>query len=246
LFVGYKKHTLRLWLPTRQPAVTLVPLVSWVTPANVAEGRLPRPSLHWCRRHLGWWPGLVVADMGYLSAPGKHALRTGWQTVVVTKLRADMKLVPPYVSATRAECPQGQRLEWWEYEPASGQQWFRVPAEPELCACCWQTTACPKHFGYAADSHETLLGGLPLASRVAQRLLRQVRPWIEPAQSFEKNQLGLSQLFFNSRRLAWQMSLWADSAVLLRTMARLDTPAEAPLLAGWQPQQFDLGLPTES
>ncbi len=83
-FVGYKKHTLRLWLPTVHPAVTLVPLVSWLTPGNLPEGGLLRPSLHWCRRHLGWWPGIVVADMGYLSAPGKHALRTGWQCAVVT------------------------------------------------------------------------------------------------------------------------------------------------------------------
>ncbi len=38
-----------------------------------------------------------------------------------------------------------------------------------------------------------LFGLLPPAGRLAQRLLRQVRPWIEPAQSFEKNQLGLDQ-----------------------------------------------------
>ena len=202
-YVGYKKHTLRVWLPTLHPSVTLVPLVSWITPANVAEGGLLLPSLRWCLRHLGWWPGIVVADMGYLSAPGKHATREGLQTAVVTKLRADMKLVSPYVSAATVECPQGQRLEWWEYEPESGQQWFRVPADPELCAHCWQAADCPGHFGYAADTHETLLGLLPLASRVAQRLLRQVRPWIEPAQSFEKNQLGLGQMFFNSLRLTW-------------------------------------------
>jgi hypothetical protein len=171
-------------------------------PGNVAEGGLLRPSLSWCRRHLGWWPGIVVADMGYLSAPDKQAVRTGWQCAVVTKLRADMKLVPPYGNAAQVECPQGQRLEWWEYDPANGQQWFRVPAEPELCAHCWEAFSCPRHFGYAVGLHETLLGLLPLASRVAQRLLRQVRPWIEPAQSFEKNQLGLGQMFFNSLRLA--------------------------------------------
>jgi len=244
-FVGYKKHTLRLWLPTAHPSVTLVPLVSWITPANVAEGGLLRPSLHWCRRRLGWWPGIVVADMGYLSGPSKQAAREGWQSAVVTKLRADMKLVPPYVNAARVECPQGQRLEWWEYEPESGQQWFRVPAEPELCAHCWQAAHCPGHFGYAAGAHETLLGLLPLASRVAQRLLRQVRPWIEPAQSFEKNQLGLGQMFCNSLRLTWQMSLWVDSAVLLRTMAWLDTPTEASLLARLQARQLELGLAAE-
>ena len=86
---------------------------------------------------------------------------------------------------------------------------------------------------------------LPLASRVAQRLLRQVRPWIEPAQSFEKNQLGLGQMFFNSLRLTWQMSLWTDSAVLLRTMVWLDTPPEAALLAGLQPRQLELELLAE-
>ena len=29
-FVGYKKHTLRLWLPTAHSSVTLLPLVSWL------------------------------------------------------------------------------------------------------------------------------------------------------------------------------------------------------------------------
>lgn len=223
--------------------MTLVPLVSWITPANVAEGGLLRPSLHWCRQRLGWWPGLVVADMGYLSAESKAAARVGWRCAVITKLRADMKLVAPYVNAARVECPQGQRLEWWEHEPESGQQWFRVPVQPELCVHCWPAADCPGHFGYAAGAHETLLGLVPLASRVAQRLLRQVRPWIEPAQSFEKNQLGLGQMFFNSLRLSWQMSLWADSTVLLRTMAWLDTPTEVALLAELPGQQLELGLP---
>src|SRR5579872_1392033 len=139
-FVGYKKHTLRLWLPTSQPSVTLVPLVSWVTPANVSERGLLVPSLHWCRRSLGWWPGMVVADMGYLSADGKRRAREGWQTAVVTKLRSDMKLLPPYRSAVEMECPQGQRLEWWEWEPESGQQWFRAAAPSELCGHCWHSS----------------------------------------------------------------------------------------------------------
>src|SRR5208282_2901094 len=244
-FVGYKKHTLRLWLPTAHPSVTLLPLVSWVTPANVAEGGLLLPSLQWCRRHLGWWPGIVVADMGYLSAESKAAARTGWQTAVVTKLRADMKLAPPYASATQVECPQGQRLEWWEHEAPTGQQWFRVPTLAEYCPHCWHASGCPRHFGYPVGQHETLFGLIPLASRVAGRLLRQVRPWIEPAQSFEKNQLGLGQMFFNSLRLTWQMSLWADSAVLLRTLAWLDTPLETSSLTQLQPHQLEFGLALE-
>jgi hypothetical protein len=245
-FIGYKKHTLRLWLPTTHPAVTLLPLVSWVTPANVAEGGLLVPSLHWCRQHLGWWPGLVVADMGYLAARSKQVARTFYQTAVVTRLHAGMRLQPPYVSAAQIECPQGQRLEWWEYERQSGQQWFRAPENPEYCSRCWEASHCPRHFGYAAEQHETLFGLIPLASQVADRLLRQVRPWIEPVQSFEKNQLGLNQRFFNSLRLTWQLSLWVDSTVLLRTMAWLETPTEKSLLHGLLPQQLEFGLATKN
>ena len=53
-------------------------------------------------------------------------------------------------------------------------------------------------------------------------------------------------MFFNSLRLTWQMSLWADSAVLLRTMAWLDTPPENALLAGLLPRQLELALPVEN
>jgi hypothetical protein len=43
------------------------------------------------------------------------------------------------------ECPQGQPLEWWEYEPVTGQQWFRVQyvgreanrLELEFKCVCW-------------------------------------------------------------------------------------------------------------
>ena len=49
-------------------------------------------------------------------------------------------------------------------------------------------------------------------------------------------------MFFNSLRLAWQMSLWADSAVLLRTMAWLDVPTEIHLLAPLMPRQMELDL----
>jgi hypothetical protein len=242
-YVGYKKHTLRLWLPAARESVILLPLVSWITPANVAEGGLLVPSLRWCERQLGWWPGIIVADMGYLGAADKAAARTRWQSAVVTKLRSDMLLGAPYTSPTQVECPQGQVLQWWEYDAQEQQQWFRAPHHAPLCATCWQAAHCPRHFGYPSASHETLLGQIPHASALARRLLRQVRPWIEPAQSFEKNQLGLSAMFFNSLRLCWQMSLWADSAVLLRTMALLDIAHPTNLLSALAPTQLELGLP---
>jgi hypothetical protein len=79
-------------------------------------------------------------------------------------------------------------------------------------------------------------------TRASQRLLQQVRPWIEPAQSYEKNQLGLSQFFLNSLRLTWMMSLLADAAVLLRALALLRQPACPLPLGQLTPWQLSLDL----
>jgi hypothetical protein len=244
-FVGYKKHTLRLWLHHYPVGVQLVPLVSWVAPANVSEGGLLVPSLHHCQQQWDWCPPLVVADMGYLGAPAKQQCREQWGVSVLTKLRADMKLVPPYVTWDQAACPQGEPLRWLGYDGWAGEHWFGVGAEPALCRCCWEAARCPRQFAHQPVEHETLLGRLPLASRVARAVLQQVRPWIEPAQSFEKNQLGLSHMFFNSLRFTWVMSLLADAAVLLRARALVGRPVIRPLLRDLMPIQLSLELEGE-
>ena len=58
----------------------------------------------------------------------------------------------------------------------------------------------------------------------------------------EKNQLGLSKIFFNSLRLTWVMSLLADAVVLLRARALLSQPPRRPLLAELLPTQLPLEL----
>lgn len=162
---------------------------------------------------------------------------------VVTHLRSDMKLVPPFISEREAACAQGQPLQWLGYEVREDQHWFGVAPPAELCGYCWQATVCPRQFACAPAAHETLLGLLPLNTRAAQRLLQQVRPWIEPAQSYEKNQLGLGQMFFNSLRLTWCRALLADAAVLLRTHALLRAPTtERALLCELAPQQTELNF----
>ena len=244
-FVGYKKHTLRLWLHDYPAGVQLVPLVSWVTPANVSEGGLLVPSLHYCQQRWDWCPPLVVADMGYLAAAAKQQCRERWRVAVLTKLRSDQKLVPPYVAWDQAACPQGEPLTWLGYDHQAGEHWFGVGTEPELCCCCWEAARCPRQFAHQPAEHETLLGQLPLASRLAQRVLQKARPWIEPAQSYEKNQLGLGDMFFNSLRFTWVMALLADAVVLLRARAMLGRPAPPQLLAGLMSFQLSLELEVE-
>jgi len=210
--------------------VLLIPLVSWVTPANVSEGGLLVPSVRYCEQRWSWWPRYVVADMGYLAAAHKKTCRERWRVAVITHLRADMKLVEPFEAEDRAACPQGQPLRWLGYDPRDDYHWFGVDESTNLCSICWEASGCPRQFPYPPANHETLLGLLPLNTITAQRLLRKVRPWIEPAQSYEKNQLGLNQMFFNSLRLTWCMSLLADSIVLLRAHALLHAPAQPQLL----------------
>lgn len=245
-FVGYKKHRLRLWWRAHEPAVLLVPLVSWVTPANVAEGGLLVPSLHYCAQRWDWCPQQVVADMGYLAAESKRRCRERWRVAVLTHLRADMKPVAPFLNEQEVACAQGQPLQWLGYEAREDRHWFGPRPPAELCGICWQASRCAREFAYAPAMHETLLGLLPLNTQPAQRLLRQVRPWIEPAQAYEKNQLGLGGMFLNSLRLTWCMALLADAVVLLRAHALLHAPAKTPaLLRELAPQQaeLDFGLP---
>ena len=166
-----------MWLRSYEPAVLLVPLVSWATPAHVPEGYLLKPSIRQCRRRLG-------------------------------------------------------------YDEADSLHWFGVPVGESLCRFCWEASACTKEFGYPPELSETLLGLLPLNTLVARRLIQQSRSWVEPCQSFEKNILGLDQMFLNSLRLTWTMSLLADAVGLLRALALMNSPSKNNLLQELIPTQL--------
>jgi hypothetical protein len=133
-------------------------------------------------------------------------------------------------------------LQWLGYEAVDQLHWFGVTDSSPLCPRCWQSIQCPRQFSYVPQEHETLLGLIPMNTTASQRLLQQVRPWIEPAQSYEKNQLGLSQVFLNSLRLTWSMSLLADAAVLLRARALLEIPQPELPMFELTPSQLVLDL----
>jgi hypothetical protein len=220
----------------------LVPLVTWVAPANHGEGGFLKPSVIYCQRRWDWYPNIIVADMGYIEAGAKRHLRETRDIAVVTRLKENMLLVPPFESCERAVCGQGQALHWLGYEPEDQLHWFGVTDTNPLCQWCWESAQCARQFSHSPAEHETLLGLIPMNTRASQRLLQQVRPWIEPAQSYEKNQLGLGAVFLNSLRLTWSRSLLADAAVLLRARVILETPGlELPMFE-LTPSQLTLDL----
>lgn len=230
---------MRLWLGHHAEAVLLVPLVTWVTPANYGDARLLWPSMQYCARRLHWLPSWVVCDMAYINLAVQRRIREELGIGVVTRLRPDMNWVDPYQSDGVPRCSQGQPLQWLGYDSEAQSQWFGAQSDAQpLCKWCWQQVSCPREFSYPASSHEILLGLLPQAAPLAQHLMDKVRPWIEPAQSYEKHQLGLRRFFLNSLRLTWVMSLLADTVVLLRAQALLTAPRPSSPLGELTPKQL--------
>jgi hypothetical protein len=240
-FVGYKKHTLRLWLPQRQEAVLLVPLMSWVAPANIGDVPFLLPTLRYVSRYLEFTPALVVGDMAYINLAAQRQLREQMHIGIITKLPANYDLPKQIEPALRLQCGEGQKLQWLGLREDEQLHWFGVsPEATPLCPWCWRQSSCPREFSFAPTEHEIVLGTIPLNSRVARRLLRQSRSWTEAAQSYEKNQLGLSSLFLNSLRLTWVICLLADTVSLLRAHALLNCRAPSHPLHYLLPNQLPL------
>jgi hypothetical protein len=240
--VGYKKHTLRLWLHSYRPGILLVPLISWIAPGHRGDALFLRPSLQFCQTHLDWLPDIVLADMAYINLATQKQIREQWQVCVLTKLRPDMKLPRRFEPGPTAVCHHGQSLEWLGYEVRDQLHWFGVKPGAALCDFCWEQSHCPRHFAHTPSEHEILFGSVPLSSSVAQKLLTEVRAWAESSQSYEKNQLGLKRRFLNSLRLTWTLGLLADAVALLRAQALLHSPPATTLLHQLMPSQLHLEL----
>jgi hypothetical protein len=220
----------------------LAPLVTWAAPASVPESYLLKPSIRYCQQRLDFLPDLVVGDMGYIHQGTKRELRLQWRVAMLTKLKADMKRQCDYAEDQPLRCRQGQELHWLGYDEQDYHHYFAPPPQAPLCGSCWEQSTCAKQFTVPADTHETFFGMIPLNTSLAQRLIHSVRSWIEPAQSFEKNQLGLKMMFLNSLQLCWLASLLADSATLLRVLALLTDPPAQPMLEALFPTQIQLPL----
>lgn len=242
-YVGYKKHTLRVWLRQHSSSILLAPLVSWAAPANRDDSIFLEPGIYYCAKRLEWTPDIVVGDMAYVGLHRQRRLRENMHVALVTKFKPDLILPEAFEDPLTMTCDQGQVLRWLELRETEQLHWFGVTDANPLCAWCWQQSSCPRQFSFQPSDHEIMFGTIPLSSRVAQQLLRQARSWIEATQSYDKNQLGLSQLFLNSLRLTWIMCLLADTVSLLRARALTTRPELIEPLHELMPRQMHLDLP---
>jgi len=219
-----------------------VPLISWIAPANRDDSVFLEPSIRYCARQLEWIPDIVVGDMAYVNLHVQRRLRQELHVALVTKLKPNMVLPEEFEDVSTMTCEQGQVLHWLGLQEWDQLHWFGVTDANPLCSYCWEQSSCPRQFSFAPSAHEILYGTIPLSSRVAKRLLRQARSWVEAAQSYEKNLLGLSQIFLNSLRLAWVVCLLADTVALLRAAAFTREPKSVALLRELAPTQMQLDL----
>jgi hypothetical protein len=235
---------LRLWFSKYQDSVLLLPLICWTAPANRGDVLFLEPSLRYLHRHLHFSPWLVVGDMAYIRMATQKRLREELRVGVLTHLLPNLDVSASLAPALLLECNQGQKLRWLGLQPDEQLHWFGVDPEVEcLCPLCWQRSHCPREFSFCPEEHEIVLGTVPLNTRVGRRLLKQSRPWIEAAQSYEKNQLGLGQMFLNSLRIAAIACLLCDTVCLLRAHALLNRPPrESDLLRQLRPNQLTLNL----
>jgi hypothetical protein len=233
---------LRLWLRQHRGSVLLVPLISWAAPANRDDSVFLEPSLHQCARRLDWTPDIVVGDMAYVGLVVQRRLRERLRVALVTKFKPNMVLPEEFEDAFTMTCEQGQELRWLGLHEREQLHWFGVTDPDPLCSKCWQRSTCPQEFSFPPQAREILYGTIPLSSSVGQQLLRQARSWVEAAQSYEKNQLGLNQFFLNSLRLTWIVCLLADTVALLRANAMILAPENPDWLEPMRPEQLPLDL----
>jgi hypothetical protein len=216
--------------------------MSWVAPANRGDVKFLQPSLRYVLQHLEFAPWMVLADMAYINMETQRCLREEYGIGVLTKLPPNYDLPEKVRPALLQRCDQGQPLRWLGLRQDEQLHWYGVDDRNEwLCPFCSQQTRCPREFSFRPADHEIALGSVPLNSVTGRRLLQQSRTWIEATQSYEKIQLGLSNMFLNSLRLTAIVCLLSDMVMLLRAHALLNRPAAAlDLLSELRPNQLTL------
>ena len=173
----------------------LIPLVSFIEPANVYEGNLLNPMIQNAEKELSLHIDIVVGDMGYISSDHKRELRKQFHTAVITKLRENMFPPEEYADYGCPECPEGVPLSWDGYDLDTEMHQYLAPTDHATCKVCRLHGSCYQELSISPFMDEHRFGIIPLHTKVAKRLLQQIRPQVkEVSRMIKTNYLSTDSL----------------------------------------------------
>ena len=205
----------------------MIPLVSFIEPANVYEGKLLHPMIQKTQEALSLHIDAVVGDMGYISADQKRDLRKQWQTAVLTKIRENMSPPEKYLDYGCPECPEGFPLSWDGYNPDQERHRYITFPDHPACSLCRLQGNCYQEIYIRSTIDEHHFGIIPLHTKVSQRLLREIRPQVERGFENDKKKLYLNRFFTNSLKMARITGHLSDASQVLLLFAAMKTNAKA-------------------
>jgi hypothetical protein len=205
----------------------LIPLVSFIAPANVHEGQFLSSMIQNTPNELSLYIDVVVGDMGYISSDQKMELRKQSHTAVLTRVRENMSPPREYFDWGCPECPEGIPLSWDGYDPGTEMHCYITPIDPPACSLCRLHGNCYQEFYVSSLVDEHHFGIIPLHTKVSQRLLQEIRPQVERGFENDKNKLYLNRFFVNTLKIARILGYLSDACQVLLLFADMKTNTKA-------------------
>jgi hypothetical protein len=201
----------------------MIPLISFIEPANVYEGRFLKSMIQKTQDELFLHIDIVVGDMGYIKSEQKMGLRKQFATAVLTRVRENMHPPEEYADYNRPECPEGIPLSWDGYDSETEMHCYATPVDNPACISCRLYGNCYQEFYVSPLTDEHHFGIIPLHTKVSQRLLQTIRPQVERGFENDKNKLYLNRFFVNNLKLARILGHLSDTCQILLLFAGMKT-----------------------
>jgi len=205
----------------------MIPLISFIEPANVHEGKFLYPMIQKTQNELYLHIDVAVGDMGYISSDQKMELRKQSQTAVLTRVRENMYPPEKYIDYGCPECLEGVPLSWDGYNSETEMHCYISPEDNQSCVSCRLYRNCYQELYVSPSVDEHHFGIIPLHTRVSQRLLLEIRPQVERGFENDKNKLYLNRFFVNSLKLARIIGQLADACQILLLFSDMKTNTKA-------------------
>jgi hypothetical protein len=205
----------------------MLPLVSYIAPANVSDGAFLKPMIRYVQNQLSLPIDIIVGDMGYISSKRKMYLRQRLNIALLTRVRGNMQPLEKFIDYGCPECPEGIPLCWDGYNAENELHCYISPYDNPVCKFCWLNGNCYQEVYLDSKIDEHRFGIIPFHTRVAQKLIQKIRPQVERGFDNDKNKLYLNRFFINSLKLAKILGYLSDTCQVLFLLSDLNTKTKS-------------------